>query len=532
MVLKSGWSRLNPFHLATELLRPLFGDEVTPSAITPLANRRRVYALNQMYYDNTVYNRLRDKGAIEYVNETLGDLKADDLTGAFNPVERAVELYANNLFNRRFDALIDSVVNRGITRRERPVNETILDPLSQIAEWSNLDIELTDFGRLTALQGTTGIRVVARVGANYPNDLLEDRRVYIQFEHPSMIAGVVQDDRGNVTQALTEQVRVEGNLDIENVIGADLGVRSYTYRTLLTKSEFRVTRDNQPYDDIAKSQTGTYAQRLPNILQVTPYVLARHRKLGGVWGAWCHFGKEPMINKCNALAAHIDRQIGRHVNVTTVVAAKGEPPKEYDFSGRRLVHIKLTEGATPPAFTQLVSNLSLADAITKLKTNLGELRDALPELHAVDGDFLSGQSGETVAQLRLPASQRILAVRKLQYDSLKRALKIALSWGVLLGVFRVKMLDKTPVLPTRESCDLAFRSGAFDFEFVDTEALPVTEKERLEQEQMQQDLENSRQEGEMRDDASGAPATTGASGAPVPTGEGGELDDTGDSTIA
>jgi hypothetical protein len=520
----NAWSKMNPLRIAYDLLRPYFGDDAGrgTSTVSPVEQRRKVFALNDQWYSNRVYDRLIDHGSLDYVNETLGAAAANDLAGVFNPVERAVELYAENVFNRRFGDLLSQEV--GVARSKRAVDPTLLDALEQIASWSNLDIELANYTRTGALQGTVGIRVVAQLGRNYPNDALEDRRVYLEFEHPSQIVAATEDNRGNVTQILTEQLRTEGEIQLTDTPNIDLGLRTYNYRTLLTKGEFKVKRDNTAFDALALKADGQFSEGLPNILQVTPYVLARHRKLQGMFGAWCFWGKEPMMNKVNALAAHIDRQIIRHVNVKTIVAAKGKPPKEFDFSGRSVVFIELGENATPPAFEHLVSNLSLADSIAKLKTNLSELRDAMPELKALDGDYLSGQSGETVAHLQLPAAQRIFAARRMYQDALKRALKMSLSWGVLLGVFKLKMLDGSIVQPTREACDAAFRSGAFDFDFVDTEALPMTSAEQVTTEQSKLDLEQQRAEAQALAGA-GVDNMTGDANNP-PTGAGTTLDET------
>lgn len=491
---------VSPLITAANLARQAFGNWIgADEQQTTIDERRSLYEYLWNCYANTCYDRIHFKGSLDYVNETLGDAAAGDLAGIFNPVERIVETHVNNVFNGSFGDEIQVAPTISSLVTKRNVNQAILDPLEKIIEWSNLNIEKQSLVRWGGIFGSVGIRIVARVGNDYPNDRIEDRRVYLQIEHAGSVLEQMQDTRGNVSQVVTEHTRRDGTLDPMNL---SRGVDTFRVRTLMTKQEFATFRrregaygwaggeDFVPYDEINDKVNGKFA-RYKNALGVCPFVIAHHRKIGGLWGAWAFFGQMRKIDILNALVAHINRQIFRHVNATYLISGKGRPPKELDFTGGSfLYHRKRADDTTKLDMQPLVTNLSLSDAISQAKFILGELRDSMPELKATDGDYLSNQSGETVANLRLPAEQMILSSRALYEDALIRAMQIALSYGVMLGIWHRPF----KVMPTREGAEQLFRNGDFDFRFNNRAALPITERERLERAALEADLSDAENE--------------------------------------
>jgi hypothetical protein len=152
--------------------------------------------------------------------------------------------------------------------------------------------------------------------------------------------------------------------------------------------------------------------------------------------------------------------VHEHVRATWLVAAAGAAPTEFDFSGRKVIYVDQRQGGTPPMVQAMVANLDLTGALAQAKFQLDAIEDKLPELKATAGRFLSGQSGETVAELRKPAEEKIQAARDLSEDALVRAQKIAVSWGILLGIF-----DVGTGTESREAADRAFRDGFEDHKF-------------------------------------------------------------------
>jgi len=440
--------------------------------LVSVEERRQIFKINEAYYHNNVYDRVLDGGALDYINDFLGEAKANDLKGTFNPIKRVVEVYAQTVFNGRFgkDIVIDDVKDE----TNQPIHKNLKSYVSQIAKWSNFDQELKNYTRLGSLQGTVGIRIVSKVGADFPKDDPKKRRVYLQFEHPATILDAVRDKRGNVRSIITEYIINQGELTLETL--TTQGVKRVLIKELMTK-EFIEKRSQQKggiLSIIPFFFGGKEQNRIKNVLGVVPYVLVQHEKKAGLFGAWAFQGVERKIDMVNALSSHLDRQIIRHVKAVWMASSQGSPPTQMKFAGNEVIWFELDEGATPPSFEAMVAQLSLSETIEKIKLNLQEIGDSLPELKATDGEYLSGQSGETVAQLRLPAEQRILSARTTYEDGLIRAIQIALSWGILLGIF-----DFDTGLGTREAADEAYNTGALNFRFKERDALPITKAERL-----------------------------------------------------
>ena len=157
-----------------------------------------------------------------------------------------------------------------------------------------------------------------------------------------------------------------------------------------------------------------------------------------------------------------------------LVAAAGQPPKEFDLSGKRIIYINTEKSVMTPLVQSMVTNLSLADAIVQAKNLIDLIEDALPELKATGGKFLAGQSGETIAELRQPAENKLALARANYEHSLVKAQQIALSLGVLYGLW-----DVGTGAGTWQAAEAAYKSGAEARSFNQRPFLPQTEQEKL-----------------------------------------------------
>lgn len=412
--------------------------------------RRTVYSLWQAYYDNNVYDRTAEGGQRDLINAALGNAYSADITGLYNPVSEVVDLYLH-IFGGAF----------GDEIKAESKNSALLPALAQIWDWSNLNIEKRRICRMPATYGLCGLRIVARDDADPSR-----RRVYIKAEHPNTIRDMILDDRGNV-----ETIQLE--YDITAGLAED--AVTITIRELLEKDRIRTWRVNgsivQPFDvggfvadGMPVANINTYARvegaDYPNVLGVTPYVICYHDQGNDEWGRNCFYKARGGVDRLNALISHIDIQIHEHVRAVWLVAASGAAPTEFDFSGRKVIFVDQRQGGTPPMVQAMVANLDLSGAIAQSKVQLEAIEDKLPELKATAGRFLSGQSGETVAELRKPAEEKIQAARDLTEDALVRAQKIAVSWGILLELW-----DVGTGMGTREAADRAFREGLEDHTF-------------------------------------------------------------------
>jgi hypothetical protein len=409
--------------------------------------RREQYNVWQAYFDNSAYDRVSEGGYRELINAGLGNAFSNDIAGLYNPVSEVVDLYLH-IFGGSF----------GDEIRAESDNAALLPALAQIWDWSNLNIEKRRICRMPATYGMCGLRIVARDDAD-PSK----RRVYFKPEHPSTIRDMQLDDRGNV-----ETIQLEYDL----IVGLAEDAECITIREQLEKDRFRTWRANgsvlTPFDVGGFTAAGMPADRVndynntpgadyPNALGVTPYVICYHDQSNDKWGRNCFYKARQPIDRLNSLISHTDIQVHETVRSTWLIAASGAAPVEFDFGGRKVVYVDLRNGATPPLAEALVAQLDLAGAIAQSKLQMDAIEDKLPELKAIAGRFLSGQSGETVAELRKPAEEKIQAARDLSEDALVRAQKIAVSWGVLLGIW-----DVGTGKGDRDAADRAFREGFED----------------------------------------------------------------------
>lgn len=396
-------------------------------------DRQSAYDLWSAYYANSIYEPSANGGQREYINATLGNASAADLAGLYNPVGAAVDLYLN-VFGGTFGRDIRA-------ETAQPAMQTALD---QIWRWSNLNVERQPLCRLAAMHGTVGLRIVA-----------SPDRVYLKVEHPRIIRDKEEDDRGNV---------IAIQLEYDLTTGLAERAKTITIREELTRDEIATYRMQgdiaTPYDLQAMADNGPLA-RYPNALGVVPYVVVRHEHIGEAWGRNAFYRARTPLDRLNALISHIHTQIHRHVRAKWLIAASGEPPTEFDLTDMSVAYVNLRGGAGAPVVQPMVAPLSIADAIAQARLAIELIEDLLPELKATQGKFLSGQSGETIAQLRKPAEDRILLARANYEDALIRAQQIAASWGVLYGLW-----DLGTGVGTREAADRAYHDGYEDHAFV------------------------------------------------------------------
>lgn len=453
--MSTGLFSLNPFAALARLItaaaaegRPAYED------------RRAAFDMNEAYYHNQAYETLTDGGYRQNINAALGNASSADLAGLYNPVAEVVDLY-QHVFGGDFRPSDDA--GRGDEPTDirvvpgRSASPALLPAIDRIWQWSNMAIIKQQLCRLPALHGTAGIRIVA-VNDDDPSR----RRVYLKPEHPRVIRDVELDARGNVTG-------VELEYDIPVGLGDDQQI--ITVREVLTKDEIRTYRivSGKPVPfDLTTMRDGGPGAAYPNALGVVPYVLMHHQGTGEAFGLNAWYRARSAIDRVNALSAHVNANIFDHVKVDWFMVADGDPPVRLELTGRNVIYVKARQGGVAPVLEPMVAPLALADSITKIKLDIELIEDRLPELKAVVGKFLSGQSGETIAQLRRPAEDRLALARASYEDALIRAQQIAVSWMVLLG-----LADLGTGQGDREAADRAYRSGAEDHQFNRRPLLPV-----------------------------------------------------------
>jgi hypothetical protein len=407
-------------------------------------DRQSAYMLWDAYYANTIYEALSMGGQRETINNDLGNASAADLAGLYNPVANVVDLFLH-VFDGRFgDEILVEPDGQGAAG--------VVDAIEQIWTWSNLSIEKQTLCRFCANHGTVGVRVVAR------NDPMpEKRRVYLKVEHPRIIRDVELDARGNVAAIQLEYDLTTGLAeDAQTIL-----IREELDQEVL--ATYRITTSGQvtqkiPYNVYTKQDDQSAVAANP--LGVVPYVLMRHEHYGETFGRNAYYKARAPIDRLNSLVSHIDIQIHQHVNGVLFVAAHGAPPVEMDLSGRSVAYVDTRGSTTPPTVEWLVAHLDLASSTAQARMQIDLIEDQLPELKATAGKFLAGQSGETIAELRKPAIDKLVTARANYEDALIRAQKIGLSWGILLDLW-----DLGTSTGSREAAEAAYNQGLEDHRF-------------------------------------------------------------------
>lgn len=466
-----------------KFFRSVFGEKNTPNEIS-YTDRERVYDLLSAYYGNFVYSRTLDGGFLDSINQQLGEGASSAISGIYNPVSAIVDVYGDNVFRGTYgdEIVIDDKVGR--KKNEKAVHPKLQDSLDKIADWSNINEHLDRWARMTALNGCSGIRVVAKVGQGYPNDEISDRRVYLQFEHPRLIEDYLADSRGFVSEIITRHRKREGNLSLDN---NEIKDKVAIFRQYMSKTEFKYEKDGNPSNEVLVEGSEVSANR--NVYGFVPYVVTEFSSNEGNYGRWCFAGKERQIDMINALIAHINLQVFRHVKATWVIESDGTPPTEFNMSGQKIIFIqrKLEEASKGTSIQSLVSDLSIAEAADQYTKLIEILENQTPELQAYGGTYLSGQSGKTVAELRLPAENKIRMARARMEASLIKAQKMALSMGVVLGLW-----DFGTGTGDIAFANQAFQQGLFDHRFVSRDALAKTEQEQIQNQADQQNLDQQK----------------------------------------
>jgi hypothetical protein len=441
-----------------------FGATFTPEAalLDYVETRRILYKLWWAYFDNSIYNSGEDGGYRQLINTYLGSARVGNLAPHFNPVDRAVRAY-EYVFDGNFgdEVYVDEKIDKST-----PVNDKLIDPLASIWKWSGINQWKSQMLVRTATLGTTGMRISYK-GAQ----ATKDRQIRLTIEHPSRILNLETDDRGNITQLVLEYERVEGNF-----YDSDNPRQQHHYIEYMSREEFWMMRDGMWWNFKTKKNVDDKEQAtITNPLGIVPYVLIKQNNIGADFGVPSFYGQERRIDHLNALAAHINAQIRRHVTATWLLEAGGPPPEKIPLGDMTIWYVQKELGMNSAAsITPLVANLNLADAISQQDKLYNELGNSMPELKATDGAFLSHQSGGTVSQLRIPAEQRILSARTSIEDGLVKAQKIALSTGILYN-----MWDLGTGMGSRAAADRAYQEGYEDHRFNKRPALPRTVDDQL-----------------------------------------------------
>lgn len=413
-------------------------------------DREDQFARNKSMLDNAFYLAGTDGGFLEEVLDEVFGLRGVDaegirIGGHYNPVRNIVDAY-QNVFRGKWG----QEIKPADTVDDKPVNPAIIDPLRSVWRWSNLDTQKQIMQEWAANLGTVGLRIVAKA-----SDDRSQRRVSIQLDHPGTIVDFDEDDRGNVTAVLLRWKALAGDLGERR--------RDVEVEELITKDEY-VRSIN------GKKTTTT------NELGVCPYVILRHRDSGHEFGDWSYKGSENIIHQVNWLIGNQGESIVEHIWPTWFATAGGNGPEEFTLGRQKVSYVKTVPDTPPPSLAPLVAALDQSGTREFWLEIISTLMERQPELLISALKALSGQSGETIAKLLIPAEAKIEHAKANYEHALKRAMQIGLSEGVRLGLW-----DLGTGTGTAKAADRAYQQGKEEFEFSPRRPLPETVFDKLEE---------------------------------------------------
>jgi hypothetical protein len=372
---------------------------------------KEAYAVRDAMLAGTIYKRRVDGGYLWDVQHALGKPCAADappIIPYYNPVKAIVGCYQNSLGGRLGEELkVEDL-------KGDPLKPAVEDAIRRIWRWSNLDNQMSTGITLAANQGMTGIRIVA-------DGQGKDARVFLRFEHPNRIFDAEEDARGNLVKVRLKypmyySESLDGNYtkaDVDEVIGKD----GYS----------------QEIDGIQQLEP----DQRRNALGICPYVPMRHERRDGFFGIHAYEGSEDPIHGINWGLSQVDEATARAIQTTLFMSGAGDAPDEITLGWLTAIYVKAQQGTPPADMKYITPQLQIGPVGEYITGNIEKLYTNQPELILNALKLLSGTSGETLAQVLKPVEAAVLRARRMYEDSVVRAIQIALSSGVLLGLWNL-----------------------------------------------------------------------------------------------
>lgn len=383
------------------------------------------YEVRDWMLAGTVYNRSRSRnGNLDAILRSLGKpcgVDAPPIIGYYNPVPAIVGCYANALGGTLGQEL------ELLTPDGDPLPKAVDDAVSRVWQWSGLNGGLNEFTDLLANQGTVGIRVASLEG-----------KVYLKFDPPEIINDFEEDARGNTVWVNLVYTGYEyDESGREKAVQVDAFFSRDTISIRVDRVE-RVAADDQRND-----------------LGVCPYRIARHlRRAGKKWGVHAYEGSELPVHGINWGLSQLDEGVARAINETVFMAGAGDSPTQVQLGRLTAMYVKLAQGIPAPELQYIVPQLKLGEAGESFARNVEMLWTRQPELILNALKLLSGVSGETLAQVLKPVEAAVKRARTNYESSIVASLQIALSVGVVNGLWNLGT-----GIGTKDAADRAYDDG-------------------------------------------------------------------------
>jgi hypothetical protein len=366
--------------------------------------RRDAYSEWAKLHANTVYDDAADGGSMELIlTDVIGreESSGEMIVGYENPLRAICEAYQN--------------VFRGVWGRDfwpmsadgdemLQTSSGLYRALAAVWKESSLDNKKQVMQTFAPLFGTVGLRISAYASTGVAR---------IAIDHPGRIVDFDEDEDGRCTAVLLEYSELAGPLGRERRVDS--------------------VRDFMDDRIIRRERNGNLEFEVQNALGVCPYVVLRHSDTGGEFGAPAFFGSEKIIHHINWRITRQDTCVDRNEFPTWFITGSGDAPERISLTGDHAIYCKTDVDVPSPTVNAMTPNIQHGEHRAFYADLIERLKSRQPELILNDLKALSGQSGETIAQLLKPVAQRIELARSNYEHAVIRAMKIAVAWKVLLG---------------------------------------------------------------------------------------------------
>ena len=382
------------------------------------------YRVLRAYYDsNGLYS------TAQQISLKLGLWQADRKP-LRNPTYRVVEFYAAKVWGGRLEEAL--AINTDVP------NETLVDSIKQVWQWSNWASRKQVAIRWLAIYGDLFIKVVTTI---------DKSRVYFELLQPEYVTDFSVDVRGYI---------VECRIDIPIVEHTPSGYRTRYHTEYWSKSGNVYQEWNHskgPNEPLARLGDPIRVSTLSEFgIDFVPIVHTKFRDVGDLRGLPAIWPAIEKIDEANLVATRLHQMVFRHNKVTHVLEANmvtpsGQPLPPPNFSGDAVT--RQADGSSIvqmgdesflrlpglSKLVQLVPNLNYNALLDVLVSQIKEIKDDLPELAYHDLRDLAQVSGIAVRRLLGDAIDRAEEAQGNADDGLQRADMMAITIGIAAGLF-------------------------------------------------------------------------------------------------
>lgn len=412
------------------------------------------------YLNNGLYDSIR--GALSGIG-----YEDDEIRPLRNPANRVVEFYAAKLWPGTLPAALPIELPDG-------ANPSITDRIDDVWRWSNWSAKKTLFARWLAIFGNGFIKVAAERDER-PDRRRGDGKVVLQVLDPRLVVDFDADDRDVLTwfRIDTPQQRRTEKGEVESYVVTEVWDLDAD-RMRVWEHQRGIGADMRhlpiPQTDVSIGERYD--------IDFLPIVHVKQRDVGDDWGAGAFVLELDKIDEANRQATRLHAMLFRNnrpvwAALANALDASGRPvpaPKladddngEIELSGDKIMRL--------PGMSRLealVPNINFAAHLDALEAHMQELQRDLPELAYYELRGRTDLSGVAVAMLLSDAVDRLLEARGNAEAGLIRAQQIALTVGQRMGLSGFG-----------ESEIGTYERGAFEHQFVQREALPLSEPQRM-----------------------------------------------------